>query len=111
MRPLTTRTNAFDILHLDGKDLRHMPLVERKRILRRVVRMPPAPLLYVDFIRERGCDLYRLVCERDMEGIVAKLADGPYDPDAPTWVKVLNPAYTQAEGRHDFFEKRRAAWV
>ena len=32
-----------------------------------------------------SCDLYQLVCERDMEGVVGKLADGPYDPDAPTW--------------------------
>ena len=48
------------------------------------------------------------VCRRDLEGIVAKLASAPYDPDAPsTWVKIRNPGYTQAEGRWELFAARR----
>ena len=39
---------VFDILSLDGKDLRRLPLVKRKQILRRVVLLEPAPVLYAD---------------------------------------------------------------
>ncbi len=34
-------------------------------------------------------NLFRAVCEQDMERIVAKRRDGLYDPDAPTWVKII----------------------
>jgi hypothetical protein len=40
---------------------------------------------------------------RRHEGIVAKLAAGRYEPAATTWVKIKNQAYSQAEGRADFF--------
>ena len=63
-------------------------------------------MLYVDHIAGRGVDLFRAVCEQDVEGIVAKLASAPYTPDATTWVKIKNRAYTQAEGRHEFFDRR-----
>jgi bifunctional non-homologous end joining protein LigD len=100
---------AFDILWLDGKDLRGLPLVQRKQILRRVVPMQPAPVLYADYFEARGVNLYRLVCERDLEGIVAKRKDGLYTPEETSWVKIKNPAYSQAEGREELFEKRAAS--
>jgi hypothetical protein len=53
----------------------------------------------------RGVDLFRAVCEVDAEGVVGKLRSGVYDPDATTWVKVLNREYTQRE-RHELFERR-----
>jgi hypothetical protein len=37
---------------------------------------------------KRGVDLFNEVCARDMEGIVAKLANAPYTPEATTWVKI-----------------------
>lgn len=49
--------------------------------------------------QRRGVDLFNAACEQDLEGIVAKLANGPYEPDATTWVKIKNRAYIQAEGR------------
>jgi bifunctional non-homologous end joining protein LigD len=81
---------AFDILWLDGKDLRALPLLERKRILRTVV---PAgsPVLYADYIERSGTELYRAVCDMDLEGIVAKRKDGLYTPEQTTWVKIKNP--------------------
>ena len=78
---------AFDILWLDGRDLRRLPLLERKRRLRELIR---SPLLYVDHIGARGADLFKAACERDLEGIVAKLANGHYEPAATTWVKIKN---------------------
>jgi ATP-dependent DNA ligase len=53
-----------------------------------------------------GTALFREVCERDMEGIVAKLARAPYDPAEPSWVKIKNLDYSQMQGRWDSFEQR-----
>lgn len=92
---------AFDILWLNGRDLRNLPLLERKRILQKLVR---PPLLYVDHVAARGVDLFNAASEQDLEGIVAKLSNGRYEPDAPTWVKIKNRAYSQAEGRAEFFD-------
>src|SRR5439155_790480 len=52
-----------------------------------------------------GCALYRLACEGDLEGIVAKHRAGLYDTRRPLWVKIKNPAYTQAQGRDELFEE------
>ena len=77
---------------------RDNPLIPRK----------PHAVLYVDHVTT-GTDLFRVICERDMEGIVAKQAGASYTPDATTWVKIKNRQYSQAAGRHDFFENRRKA--
>jgi ATP-dependent DNA ligase len=63
---------------------------------------------YVDDVAERGRDLYRLVCRRDCEGIVAKWKRGAYHMDGVTtsWLKIKNPTCSQAEGRHELFGGR-----
>lgn len=91
---------AFDLLWVNGRDLRGLPLLDRKQMLQRLVR---SPILYVDHIAERGVELFKAACKRDLEGIVAKLANGRYDPAATTWVKIKNREYSQAEGRGDSF--------
>jgi ATP-dependent DNA ligase len=65
-------------------------------------------VLYVEHVTS-GTDLFRLICERDMEGVVAKQASASYIPEATTWVKIKNRAYSQAIGREDFFDRRRSA--
>jgi hypothetical protein len=55
-----------------------------------------------------GMDLFRVVCEQDMEGVVAKQASARYTPEATTWVKIKNRQYSQAIGREDFFDRRKA---
>jgi len=67
----------------------------------------PAPILYVAHLPKIGTDLYQVVCEQDMESIVCKRGDAAYTSDA-TWIKVKNPKYSQAVGRADFFDARRA---
>jgi bifunctional non-homologous end joining protein LigD len=72
---------AFDLLALEGHDLRSVPLAERKALLRRILSAgnpEGGPLRYVDDVAERGEDLYRAVAELGLEGIVAKRADSPY---------------------------------
>jgi len=101
---------AFDALWIDGEDLREKPLIERKRMLRGVVpRRSSSSLRYLDHIEQRGCDLFRVVCEDNLEGIVAKHRLGTYDADTPKaqWFKIKNSAYSQAEGRDELFEELR----
>jgi bifunctional non-homologous end joining protein LigD len=100
---------AFDLVWMNGRDLRALPLIERKRLLRGIVRPQPAPVLYVDHVAERGVALFEAICARDMEGVVAKLASAPYTPEATTWVKIKNRAYSHAEGRAEFFHGRAAS--
>jgi hypothetical protein len=74
---------AFDLPWLDGKDLRDRPLLERKRLLRKLMPRRTQSVLYVEHV-ESGSDLFRVICERDMEGVVAKQANGRYTPEATT---------------------------
>jgi bifunctional non-homologous end joining protein LigD len=101
---------AFDLLAVDGDDLRAWPLIERKRRLRTLIPPVPTRLLYVESVEGRGRDFFEVACAYDLEGIVAKLADGRYHADgtSTSWVKIKNPHYTQATGRHELFERRTA---
>jgi bifunctional non-homologous end joining protein LigD len=65
---------AFDLLWLDGSDLRNRPLFERNKLLRKLLPQPARAVLYVEHVAS-GTDL-RVICDRDMEGIVAKQANG-----------------------------------
>ena len=73
-------------------------------MLRDVVPSAPSFLLYVDHVEGNGTDLFRVVCERDLEGIVAKAKHRPYSCDDPTtWVKIKNSRYSRAV---ELFERR-----
>ncbi len=95
---------AFDLLWLDGEDLRDLPLLERRWRLRTIVPAASSRLLYLDHIEELGVGLFELACERDLEGIVAKPKESPYREvgGKTLWMKVKNPDYTQAEGRESY---------
>lgn len=65
-------------------------------------------LLYSDHIDGDGEGLFRLACERDLEGIVAKHQDAPYVPERETtWFKIRNRSYSQWAGREELFERER----
>jgi bifunctional non-homologous end joining protein LigD len=68
---------AFDVLWLDGEDLREHPTLERKRILKDLVRNQPR-ILYARHVQAHGIDLFRLVCEQDLEGMVCKRPNAAY---------------------------------
>jgi bifunctional non-homologous end joining protein LigD len=63
---------AFDLVWLDGRDLRER--LERKSLLRKLVPRHPKSVVYVEHVAT-GTDLFRVICEGDMEGIVAKPAN------------------------------------
>jgi DNA ligase D-like protein (predicted ligase) len=68
---------VFDILESDGQDLRALPLLERKRLLRELVK-PHGPIRLTPYRREKGLELYEEACRRGWEGLIAKRADSPY---------------------------------
>lgn len=68
---------AFDLLGLEGYDLRSLQLIERKKLLREI--LPPAgPVAYSDHIERHGDALFQEVSKRGLEGLVAKKADSVY---------------------------------
>jgi len=82
---------AFDILHLDGADLTALPLLERKKLLRRALgSKPPPPFRYVDHVVGNGAAFFAEACAMKIEGIVSKLTASPYKPNArnATWQKI-----------------------
>lgn len=102
---------AFDLLAVGDEDLRCRPLRERKARLRTIVPDRGSRVLCLPHFKPTGVDLFRAVCEQDLEGIVVKWRHGAYldgSSEPTNWFKVKNPAYSQAEGRHEVFQKRPA---
>ena len=101
------RFYAFDLLECDDEDLRYLPFLDRKHRLRAIVPSDGERLLYCDHAEGLGRELFRLTCERDLEGIVAKRKFDPYLPDTTRWFKIRNPNYSQWIGREELFERER----
>jgi len=99
---------AFDLLWLDGDDLRPLPLAERKRRLTDLLPADTGPLYKILTLEEHGRALFSAITKMDLEGIVAKRKGDPYR-SATTWYKIKNPGYSQAEGRGDLRSRVLAA--
>jgi bifunctional non-homologous end joining protein LigD len=99
---------TFDVLSINGNDLRDLPLHQRKRRLSRIMPWVESRLMFLEPIERRGRRLFELACERALEGIVAKWKHGTYQSDGrgTSWFKLKSPSYSQAEGRHELFESR-----
>ena len=69
---------AFDLLFLNGEDLRALPLIERKARLKKLLRRTQSRMLYLDHIDRDGHKLFEKACVLDLEGIVCKQKDSPY---------------------------------
>jgi DNA ligase D-like protein (predicted ligase) len=78
----------FDLLFLDGEELRALPLIERKDRLKVLLADAPSCLQYTDHQIGRGPAFHRLACEHGLEGIVSKRVNAPYEPGRRTWLKV-----------------------
>ena len=79
---------AFDVLGFGDYDLRALPLIQRKELLRQI--LPSiGPIRFSDHIEERGSEMYEQVCSMGLEGVVAKKADAPYRTGRSNdWLKV-----------------------
>jgi bifunctional non-homologous end joining protein LigD len=98
---------AFDLLWLDGHDLRQATLLERKRRLAELIKSAGCErILYAQHIEQHGRRFFEQICARDLEDIVAKRKLSIYKDDGDGWLKIKNPAYSQAEGRHELLTRR-----
>jgi bifunctional non-homologous end joining protein LigD len=97
---------AFDIVWLNGADLRSLPLHERRRALQTILPKRSPIVSEAPSVTHRGSELFELMCANDLEGIVAKRLVDPYDTRV-RWLKIKNRAYTQNEGRSDLFNGPR----
>jgi bifunctional non-homologous end joining protein LigD len=91
---------AFDIMALDGEDLRPLPLSLRKTNLARLLsRRRPDGIFIAPFEQgEIGPDLFRAACNMGLEGLVSKRRDRPYRAGrSPDWIKVKNRKHRAME--------------
>lgn len=88
---LPATMHAFDLLALRGHDLRGLPLVERKQLLRFLLAELPAgaPLRFADHVEAEGEALFEEVRKTGLEGVLAKRADAPYRAGrSEHWLKI-----------------------
>ena len=83
---------AFDVLAVDGDDLRDLPLSKRKTSLDRLLHGRPDGIFVNPFeIGAIGPDLFRAACDMGLEGLVSKRSDRPYRGGrSQHWVKLKN---------------------
>ncbi|MCO5064142.1 MAG: DNA ligase D [Rhizobiaceae bacterium] len=80
----------FDLLWLDGSDLRKEPLIERKAALKDLLgpEAENSPLRYSDHFVQPGSMMLKHACRLGLEGVVSKQADAPYASGrSPSWIK------------------------
>ena len=96
---------AFDVLAMDGDDLRRLPLSMRKTNLARLLRGRPEGIFINPFEQgEIGPDLFRAACRMGLEGLVSKHRDRPYQAGrSKHWIKML-----WGGGRRGLWHSRRS---
>src|SRR5437588_3968782 len=83
---------AFDLLELDGQDLRRQPIEERKRLLAKLLRGSHLSVVFNQHFDDDGAIVFREACRLGCEGIVSKRLGSPYRSGRSVhWVKVKNP--------------------
>jgi bifunctional non-homologous end joining protein LigD len=84
---------AFDLIELNGDDLRRDPLRVRKATLTSVVAKAVAGIRFNEHLESDGETVFRHACKLGLEGIVSKRRDSPYRSGrSPDWLKMKNPA-------------------
>jgi bifunctional non-homologous end joining protein LigD len=70
---------VFDLLHLDGRDLSELPLIERRAVLAKLIgHQQRGPIRYSEHVEKPGAVVLDQACKLSLEGIVSKRADAPY---------------------------------
>jgi bifunctional non-homologous end joining protein LigD len=84
---------AFDLLELDGKDLRREPIERRKALLAKLLKGSPLSVVFNETFEEDSAVVFREACKLGCEGIVSKRLGSSYrSGHSPYWLKVKNPA-------------------
>jgi bifunctional non-homologous end joining protein LigD len=88
---------AFDLLHLNGQDLRPSPLNERRKLLERLLNRAKVPCLHLVDAFMDGQKLLNAAEKHRLEGIVSKRRDAPYrSGECNDWLKVKTTAWREA---------------
>lgn len=95
---------AFDLLWLEGQDLRVKPLAERKELLTGLLPEDTGPLYKILAIEEHGRALFGAIRKMDLEGVVAKRKTDRYEVGT-TWYKIRNQGYSRSESRAEPFHR------
>jgi bifunctional non-homologous end joining protein LigD len=83
---------AFDLLELDGRDLRRRPIEERKGLLAKLLHDPNLSVVLNEHFEGDGAIVFREACKLGCEGIVSKRLGSIYRSGrSPLWLKVKNP--------------------
>jgi bifunctional non-homologous end joining protein LigD len=83
---------AFDLLELNGEDLRPLPLRERKARLEKLLSSSRTGIVFNDHTDEDGATIFQQACKMGLEGIVSKRLSAPYrSGQSRDWIKVKNP--------------------
>jgi bifunctional non-homologous end joining protein LigD len=84
---------AFDLIELDGDDLRHVPLTVRKTMLEHILARAAAGIRLNEHLdHEDGALVFAHACKLGLEGIVSKRRDSSYNSGrSPDWIKSKNP--------------------
>jgi len=84
---------AFDLIELDGEDLRGMPIEHRKDKLLRLIRDRHPGIVFNAHYIVDGAIVFKNACALGCEGIVSKRLGTPYRAGrSPHWLKIKNPA-------------------
>lgn len=80
---------VFDLLWLDGKDLRGRPYEERRALLEKALKKPPAHVAVAHQIEKSGAEALAMAAREGWEGIIAKRKSSTYEPRrSKEWLKV-----------------------
>lgn len=80
---------VFDLLYLDGYDLRGAPYLRRKELLQELLRGAPDTLVYVEPLKASGQRVYEEACRFGLEGVVGKRPDSRYRSGRQeSWIKL-----------------------
>ena len=84
---------AFDLIELEGQDLRRKPIEDRKQKLSQLVRTPRPGIVVNEHYDGHGEIVFEHACKLGCEGIVSKRADSAYrSGPSKVWLKIKNPA-------------------
>jgi len=98
---------AFDLLHLSGRDLMPLPLIERRQLLERLLSRAKVPCLHLVDAFDDGQKLLQAAEQHRLEGVVSKRRDAPYHSgECRDWHKVKTQAWREAnKDRWRLFER------
>jgi bifunctional non-homologous end joining protein LigD len=104
---------AFDLLSLEGTDVRKQPLTERRKLLAKLLKKAPDNIRLSEELRGSAAELLRVARQFQLEGLVAKRPDSVYESGrrSGAWIKVkltqeqefVVGGYTLPEGSRKYF--------